>query len=87
MVSKKDVSRTLNKRLGFEDDEIDWTKLKQEDLNKIANVLFDNRRLLRIAIEDEAQKRFNKRLIDLQKIGREIGLLDDKGIIGRLLGE
>lgn len=85
-MSKKDISRALNKRLGFEEDEVDWTKLKQEDLNKIAEVLLDNRKMARIAIEDEAQKRLNKRIIDFQKIGRELGILDlEKGIIGRLL--
>jgi hypothetical protein len=86
MAPKKEISQMLNKRLGFEEDEVDWTKLKTEDLNKIAEVLLDNRKLLRIAIEDEAQKRFNKRFIDLQKIGKELGILDmEKGIIARLL--
>lgn len=82
MVQKKDLSRALNKRLGFEEDEVDWSKLKQEDLNKIAEVLLDNRKIVRIGIEDEAQKRFNKRIIDIQKFG----ILDtEKGIIARLL--
>lgn len=79
-INKKKLSEELNNKFSTD---IDWTKLKAGDLQKIYTLFLDNKRIAKLLLEDEAKTRISRRVEDAKSLVGELGI--GSGLLERIL--